>query len=149
MKVICKNNEFIFISHSHLHYFDLLYNQYHDTDTTCIDYIKYEILKKSNVEKTYNYLICLLQNEDINIPNTELCNILMTADFLICDIVVKDIIKKIQNIIKYSNDYIEIQQELNIEYEWDANELREKKDNDKWCKPVYGCKSKFLKNIMY
>ena len=148
MKVICKNNELIFINHSHLHYFDLLYNQYRDTDTS-IDYIKYEILTKLNVEKTYNYLICLLKNEDINIPNTDLCNILMTADFLICDIVVKDVIEKIQSIIKYSKNYIEIQRALNIEYKWDENELRDKKDNDKWCKPVYGCKSRFLKNVMY
>ena len=144
MKVICKSNECVYINSSHLQYFDLLYNQYHDTDSS-IDYIKYEVLNKSNVEKTYNYLICLLQNDNINIPTTDFCNILMTADFLICDMVVKDVIKKIQNIIKYSKDYLEIQQLLNIEYKWGENELRNKKDNDKWCTPINGCKSKFLK----
>lgn len=145
MKVVCKNNKSVFINHEHLHYFDLLYNQYCDTE---VDYIKYEILEFSNIEKTYNYLIRLLQSEDVDIQSSELCSILMTADFLICEIVVKNVIKKIQNIIRNANDYIEIQHALNIHYKWSETEIQEMQHNDKWCQPVYGCKSTLLKNII-
>lgn len=145
MIVVCKDNEEVEIDDIYINYFETLYNQVEMCDDT--EKVVYPNLDAVYVKRVYHYLHHILTSNCVYYINQqELSKTLMTADFLVCNIVITYIVDNIRNIIKNADNDETIRQILGIKNVWNTKDYDMKKKDDEWCVKFNYCRSKFLKS---
>tara|TARA_A100001015_G_scaffold181000_1_gene201472 strand:- start:1572 stop:2021 length:450 start_codon:yes stop_codon:yes gene_type:complete len=141
----CKDG-FVLIEESHIQYFETILNQLELCENQQKQHISFKNLEKSCVQNVYSYLLCLL-DEKYNVLNNdyEYASLLMTADFLMCQVVLNDVIHKIQNIVKNAENENQLRSIFCEENQWNNDTYTKLKKEDEWCSTSFKhCKSKYL-----
>ena len=137
----CKDG-FVLIEECFIQYFETISNQLELCENQ--EYVSFKNLEKSCVQNVYSYLISLL-DENYNENDYNYASLLITADFLMCQVVVNDIVHKIQNIIKNSKNDNELRTIFCETNQWNHDEYIKRKKEDEWCSTTFKhCKSKYL-----
>lgn len=126
MYVICKNNNKFVIPDKDVHYFDTLHDQMQCCSCKSVEYPHLEF---HHVEMVY----LLVYKPYTFIQPHLLPHVLMTADFLQCNCVVKICIQEMRRIITSTSSPEGLRDIFHEKHNWSPDEYENIIQNDTWC----------------